>query len=219
MVEECATYTQGEFKVIHAFYISMLALRYRTRLGDRVVWPNQYAWLLRERLVDWRDHIVWGLSEDNIRDKSKSDSLTKLLAVSQVSWFVAQCILRGLEHLPISQIEAMTLGYIPVFLVTYFFWWNKPKDIRSPSLVDLPPMTDDQMRIFSLMAVSNKFDHEMQPDQVTLMNIWYLTPRLFEKEAEDEAIRDAQAAWVIEHREQMDNVQRPSLSLLRKSFK
>lgn len=39
------------FKLIHAFYISMLALRYRTSKGDRVIWPNQYTWLLQQRLI------------------------------------------------------------------------------------------------------------------------------------------------------------------------
>ncbi|CAK7227590.1 hypothetical protein SBRCBS47491_006622 [Sporothrix bragantina] len=182
----------------------MLALRYRTPLGSRVIWPNQYAWLLRERLIQWQDHAAWGLTEDNIRDKSKSDAFTKLLALAQVSWFVAQCIMRAAKQLPISQIEAMTLGYIPVFIVTYFFWWDKPKDIRSPSLVDLPHMTTEQMRVFELMAVSNKFDDEGQPDQVTYMNVWYLTPHLFEKEAEDKAVHDTQMRWATRHGSQVE---------------
>lgn len=194
MVKECAAYTDGQFKIIHAFNISMLALRYRTPLGDRVIWPNQYAWLLRRRLVDWQDHAAWGLSEENVRDKSKADGIAKLLALMQVSWFVAQCIMRAAHNLPISQIEAMTLGYIPVFFVCYCFWWNKPKDIRSPSIVELPDMTPEQKDIFELMAFSNKFDSEGMRDQVTYWNIWYLTPRLFEKEAEDMAIQEAQAA-------------------------
>ena len=205
MVKECSAYTQGQFKLIHAFYLSMLALRYRTPRGNRVIWPNQYAWLLRERLILWKDHAEWGLSEDNIWDKSKSDAFTKLLALTQVSWFVVQCIMRGAQRLPISQIEAMTLGYIPVFMACYFFWWYKPKDIRSPSLVDLPHMSHEQMCDFELMAVSNKFDDEGEPDQVTYLNIWYLTPRLFEKEAEDKAIRDAQMKIAAQHEGQAEH--------------
>ncbi|KAJ5806514.1 uncharacterized protein N7503_004116 [Penicillium pulvis] len=60
MTQECADFTGGEFKLIHAFYISMLALRYRTPKGDRVIWPNQYTWLLEQRLISWEDHANWG---------------------------------------------------------------------------------------------------------------------------------------------------------------
>lgn len=189
MTRECADFTGGEFKLIHAFYISMLALRYRTPKGDRVIWPNQYTWLLEQRLISWEDHANWGLSIDDIWDKSKSDGAAKLLAILQVSWFFTQCMMRVAFHLPLSQLETMTLGYIPLFVVTYFFWWNKPKDIRSPSLVDLPHMSDEHMQVFESMAVSNKFDDEGMKEQVSRWNIWYLTPRVFEKEEEDRVMK------------------------------
>ncbi|KAF7590652.1 hypothetical protein BBP40_002543 [Aspergillus hancockii] len=193
MENDCAELTDGQFKLIHAFYISMLALRYRTPNGDRVIWPNQYTWLLKQRLIGWEEQASWGLSVEDIRDKSKSDSLAKLVALIQVSWFVAQCIIRAVHSLPVSQLEAMTLGYVPFFVVTYFFWWHKPKDIRSPSIVDLPAMTSDQVNVFESMAVSRKFDNEGMMDQVGYWNTWYLTPRVFEKEEEDREMKKARA--------------------------
>lgn len=191
MVEECATLTGGQFELVHAFYVSMLALRHRTPQGDRVIWPNQYTWLLRQKLVRWEDQADWGLSLERIRDQSKAESAAKFLTLIQVCWFVAQSIMRTAHGLPLSQLESMTLSYIPLFAVTYFFWWYKPKDIRTPSIVTLPPMSEEQASIFESMAVSNKFDDEGMEDQVTYWNIWYLTPRVFEKDAEDEALR----AW------------------------
>lgn len=193
MESECSGLTDGQFKLIHAFYISMLALRYRTPNGDRVIWPNQYTWLLQQRLIRWEGPPHWGLSLDDICDKSKSDSAAKLLALFQVCWFSAQCILRISYHLPLSQLESMTLGYIPLFIMTYFFWWNKPKDIRSPSFVELPDMSQEQMQTFESMAVSNKFDNEGMKDQVSHWNVWYLTPRVFEKEEEDKIMQGARA--------------------------
>lgn len=192
MERECAKLTNGGFRLIHAFYISMLALRYRTPNGDRVIWPNQYTWLLQQRLIEWNDHPNWGLSVNDICDKSKSDNAAKLLALIQVTWFSAQCILRICYHLPLSQLESMTMGYIPLFIVTYFFWWNKPKDVRSPSMIDLPAMSLEQMEVFESMAVSNKFDNEGMGDQVSYWNVWYLTPRVFEKEEEDRMLQQAQ---------------------------
>ncbi|OJJ43650.1 hypothetical protein ASPZODRAFT_103047 [Penicilliopsis zonata CBS 506.65] len=189
MEEEEANHTASPAMPIQAFYISMLALRYRTvRGGDRVLWPNQYIWLLEQQLVTWAEcEASWGLAEEQIRDKSKADNATKLLALAQVLWFVAECIMRPVHRLPLSQLEAMTLGYIPLFAVTYFFWWAKPKDIRTPSVVDLPPMSAEQWAVFDSMAISNKFDNEGLPEQITWKSIWYLTPRVFEKEEQDAA--------------------------------
>lgn len=85
----------------------------------------------------------------------------------------------------------MTLSYIPLFAATYFFWWIKPKDIKTPSIVDLPHMLPEQRAIFESMAVSNKFDNEGLEEQVSHWNVWYLTPRVFEKEAEDRVVNAA----------------------------
>ena len=123
MKADCAKITGERFKLIHAFYISMLALRYRTARGDKVIWPNQYIWLLQQGPIDWNDHKDWGLSEEEIRDKSNADSAVKLVAFCQVLWFVAQSIMRTAHGLPLSQFESMTLSYIPLFAATYFFWW------------------------------------------------------------------------------------------------
>jgi len=48
------------------------------------------------------------------------------------------------------------------------------------------------------MAVSNKFDDEGLEEQVSFWNIWYLTPRIFEKEAQDKALEET--GKVIEQR-------------------
>lgn len=208
MRRDCAKLTNGQFQLVHGFYISMLALRYRTSRGNRVIWPNQYTWLLQQNLISWENHASWGLSIEDIRDKSKTDSLAKFIALVQVSWFVAQCIIRAAHALPISQLESMTLGYVPLFIVTYFFWWNKPQDIRSPSIVELPEMNLEQQQVFESMAVSNKFDDEGLENQVTLWNIWYLTPRVFEKEEEDRAIQEALARSVESARESKGNLGR-----------
>ena len=193
MEKDCARLTGGGFKPVHAFYISMLGLRYRTSKGDKVVWPNQFTWLLQQHFFDWKDHANWGLSVENIRDRSKADSIAKLIALVQVSWFVVQCLVRAAHALPLSQLESMTLGYIPLVVITYFFWWYKPKDIGLSSIIDLPEMSLEHMQMFESMAVSNKFDNEGMKDQMTYWNTWYLTPRVFEKEEEDRAIQIAYA--------------------------
>jgi hypothetical protein len=168
----------------------MLALRYRTEHGERVIWPNQYQWLLNEHLIDWKDHQSWGLSRDNIRDKSSDNTLVKLIAFMQVSWFVAQSIVRAVHDLPLSQLEVMTLSYVPLYVVTYFFWWAKPKDVLTPSVIDLPDMPTAQKTTFEDMSVDSTFDDEHTEQQDSWWNIWKLTPRVFEKEARDKALEE-----------------------------
>ncbi|KAL4790364.1 hypothetical protein BDV19DRAFT_394135 [Aspergillus venezuelensis] len=163
MVSECAALSYGEFKPVHAYYINMLALRYETPDGNRVVWPNQYTWLLQQGLIDWKDHAQWGMTEDQIQDNNKSDSITKLITLLQVLWFVATCIMRAANDLPLSQLESMTLSYIPLFGITYFFWWEKLKVIFSPSIVRLPEICPEQMQVFESMALSNQFDETKIP--------------------------------------------------------
>lgn len=46
------------------------------------------------------------------------------------------------------------------------------------------------------MAVSDKFDNEGLEDQESYWNVWYLTPRVFEKEEEDRMIEEARKNFV-----------------------
>ncbi|KAL3465694.1 hypothetical protein BJX64DRAFT_275030 [Aspergillus heterothallicus] len=214
MVDDCAPYSNGEFRLVHAYYVSMLALRYREpqsetetetetepesatenggqneHAGTKIIWPNQYTWLLRQGLITWTDtRAPWGMTVAQIRDRNKSDSITKLITLFQVLWFVATCIMRAANALPLSQLESMTLSYIPLFAITYFFWWEKPKDILAPSVVQLPTMSREQRAVFEQMALSDRFDEGNA--ERSFWGVWALTPRVFEKEARDKALQEA----------------------------
>lgn len=75
MVIDCAASTGEGLKLIHAFYIGMLGLRYRTTCGERIIWPNQYTWLLKQGLIDWHAHAQWGLSEEIYATKAMRTGL------------------------------------------------------------------------------------------------------------------------------------------------
>ncbi len=59
----------------------------------------------------------------------------------------------------------------------------------TPSVVDLPDMLSEQKTTFESMAVSNAFDNEGIGQQNSVWTIWYLTPRVFEKEAEEKELQ------------------------------
>ena len=71
-------------------------------------------------------------TEEEIKDKGKSDWLAKSLVLLQTSWFVMQCIVRAVEHLPVTHLEIVTLAYAAMNFVIYIFWWNKPLNINRP---------------------------------------------------------------------------------------
>ena len=67
-----------------------------------------------------------------IKDKGKSDWLAKSLVLLQTSWFIMQCIARGIKHLPVTHLEIVTLAYAAMNFVIYVFWWNKPLNANRP---------------------------------------------------------------------------------------
>ena len=71
-------------------------------------------------------------TEAEIKDRGKSDWFAKSLVLLQTSWFIMQCIARGIKHLPVTHLEIVTLAYAAMNFVIYVFWWNKPLNINRP---------------------------------------------------------------------------------------
>lgn len=76
-------------------------------------------------------------SEEEIKDRSKADSLSKLIVLVQTLWFVMQCIARHIEHLPITELEIATLAYTVPILGIYICWWNKPLGVTQPIRISM----------------------------------------------------------------------------------
>jgi hypothetical protein len=62
------------------------------------------------------------ITENEIQDKSKGDGLSKGLVIVQTGWFLLQCITRGVERLPITELEIVTLAFAALNFVTYGLW-------------------------------------------------------------------------------------------------
>ncbi|KAK7040665.1 hypothetical protein VNI00_009571 [Paramarasmius palmivorus] len=63
---------------------------------------------------------------------SHSDSITKIIAVIQIAWFLLQVGARAVEGLAITELEIITVGFAVLNFGTYFLWWNKPLRVRHP---------------------------------------------------------------------------------------
>ncbi|KIM19357.1 hypothetical protein M408DRAFT_83615, partial [Serendipita vermifera MAFF 305830] len=50
----------------------------------------------------------------------------------QTMWFVIQCIVRGTQHLPLTELEVVTLAYTMLNFFIYVFWWDKSRNVECP---------------------------------------------------------------------------------------
>ena len=95
-------------------------------------------------------------SEEEIKDKSKSDALAKAIVLLQTSWFVIQCVARSIQHLPLTELEIVTLAYAMMNFFIYIFWWNKPRNVDCP------------IRVYKTSTASEEEDKKAE----TLDDMW-----------------------------------------------
>lgn len=91
---------------------------------------TQISCLVRGGMLDFPE-----FSEREIHDKSKADGFVKAVACLQASWMVVQCSARTAQGLPTSILEFLTLAYVCCALFSYCFWWNKPLDVKVPTII------------------------------------------------------------------------------------
>ena len=103
--------------------------------GD-TVWgvlsPKEFSELFAAGKIDFPT-----VTAEEIEDRSKADGFSKMIALGQTLWFVAQCITRRSQHLDLTLVELLTLSLAVLNGLMYFLWWNKPLDVRCPVRVNL----------------------------------------------------------------------------------
>ena len=92
-----------------------------------VLSQKRFSHLLSEGKIEFPNITV-----EEIKDRSKADGFSKMIALGQTLWFVAQCISRRAQHLDLTLIELLTLSLAVLNGLMYFLWWNKPLDVRCP---------------------------------------------------------------------------------------
>lgn len=125
--------THGFFAVMGGF------MMYEGNKPKRVILPRELATLVADGTIDFPT-----TTEDEIKDKSKGDALSKGLVMIQTTWFILQCIARGAERLPITELEVVTVAYAALNLLTYALWWNKPLNVDRPCRIDIKSISDNR---------------------------------------------------------------------------
>lgn len=77
------------------------------------------------------------ITEEDIEDRSKGDSISKTLIIFQTTWFIVQCIARWSIRLPVTELEVATLGFAILNGITYGLWWRKPQNVGRPVFLEI----------------------------------------------------------------------------------
>ena len=80
--------------------------------------------ILRELVKD--PDFEMQISAEEINDRSKGDTLSKLIFILQSTWFILQCLGRRIQGLDLTHIELTTLALASLNGITFALWWDKP---------------------------------------------------------------------------------------------
>jgi hypothetical protein len=72
------------------------------------------------------------ITECEIKDRAKSDGLTKFIAAVKSLWFATQCFIRHWQNLAITQLELTTLALASLNWLALCYWRAKPQDLTIP---------------------------------------------------------------------------------------
>ncbi|CAG8679384.1 7869_t:CDS:2 [Acaulospora colombiana] len=80
-------------------------------------------------------------TDEEIEDRNKSNWLAKIIVLIQTGWFVTQCVARGANDMPLTELEIVTLAYTIVNFGTSLAWWSKPRNVSWPIPILMPGAT------------------------------------------------------------------------------
>lgn len=119
--------THGFFAMMGGFML------YHNGQPHHTLTPDELLEFILSGRVDQNKAVE--ITEDEIKDKSKRDVISKAVLVLQIAWFFIQYVTRYIEHLAITQLEVGTLAFAVLNFITCCFWWKKPLDVRRPHRV------------------------------------------------------------------------------------
>lgn len=85
------------------------------------------------------------LDEKAIADRSKADSLAKLLVCAQAFWMVINVIARKANRLPNTLIELNVVVHVVITIFVHALWWNKPLAVQNPVILNPVAKSDEEL--------------------------------------------------------------------------
>lgn len=149
--EDIRRRTQIEWTLTHQYFLDMGGVCLRSPSGrylqigtDEVIVAIESSRSDDKQTSDPPDWILElkKLTEDQIKDFAKSDTLSKVITCGQALWLVTQVMSRVCRHQAITLLEVSTCAYVSCALLSYAAWWKKPQGCKSPIVITC---SDDAM--------------------------------------------------------------------------
>lgn len=138
--EKGVTLKESEWTMVHGFYAGMggfvIDLDDDDISKDNLVpghTPRRLTLTPRGVLLLAQCGLLPRLTKDEIKDKSKADSIAKTLVLLQAGWLIVQLIGRVAQKLPVTLLEVNTLGHVVCAFIIYMMWWHKPRQVETPT--------------------------------------------------------------------------------------
>lgn len=123
-----------EWTLAHGFCVNMRGLALRTTDNRTYIVEVKYVkTLVKAGVINYNEFDM-----DDIEDRSKADSLAKIVSLTQSSWTTVNVLARAAYKLPTTPLEIATLAFIFCAFISYGLWWRKPKDMNAPIVIHLP---------------------------------------------------------------------------------
>jgi hypothetical protein len=121
---------------------------------------TRLIWNIEQKVID-----PPRITEEDIRDRSKGDAITKTFIVLQTTWFIVQCIARWSQRIPVTELEVVTLGFAMLNGITYGLWWHKPQNVgRQVFLESKEPRGDSSGNFVDSSLVSNTTSEDAETE-------------------------------------------------------
>lgn len=124
----------------------------------------KFVYVLMIPILLKKDYADFNITEKDIADRSKGDIVSTGLVILQTTWFAIQCIARGVQYLPITELEFVILAFASPNLVTYTLWWNKPLNVqRVVPMVLIRTVDDDDKDVADWFTRQIEVDGQNDP--------------------------------------------------------
>ncbi|KFZ11602.1 hypothetical protein V501_04677 [Pseudogymnoascus sp. VKM F-4519 (FW-2642)] len=185
----CSMERRVPWTLTHAYYANMggFVSELESELPNSTQVNPKNTLITGPRLVRYWDTVPTPqVSEAAIKDKNKTDTVAKILAVAQILQLALSLIVRRVRGLPFSQLEALILAFAACGVCTYFVYWYKPKDVNVPHVLgDLPAMQGPRAHTFhtrrstpSLASLHTNYSYDVTRDAPWPFHPALSSPRL-----------------------------------------
>jgi hypothetical protein len=115
-----------QWSVRHGFFADMGGILLQPKSSAPfVVNSRQLAYLVEKEYIPCPS-----ITAEEIWDKSKADTLAKIITLIKASWLVIQLLGRAILHLPTTTLELSAGAIVLCTFGTFFCWLHKPADVH-----------------------------------------------------------------------------------------